>query len=194
MNKKFFSLLIFLILISFNTSQVNAVYVSPSTGNKLIGGEETIKVYASPVSTGDTVVRLKLNLQNATVLDFTTALLPFGTCYPSGSTDNSTDVCVDLVKTSGDPFNQGDELGSIRVKWGSAGTATITRLSGNGYYNGVTLTEQTGVAGTYVVGNIPSTSLELPIDSRIVLIAFGAITIFFAFYLKNNLKTINEKE
>ncbi len=192
MFKKLSVAIILIALLSINVTQISAVSLNPSGGNKNQGALETIKIIANPASTTDVVVRLNLHFENATVVDFTSTLNAFGTCFPSGSTFTSTDVCVDLAKLSGSYIQNNEEIGSVRVRWGNAGTATITKMSGTGYYNTTTLAESLGVAGTYVVGYVPNTALELPIDSRIVIILIGLASIYAGINLKNIKNRKNE--
>jgi len=167
---------------------VQAVVLSPASGSKAAGAEENIRVLATPFTATDTVARLNLHLTNATVLDFTTTFDAFGTCYPSGATDNSTDVCVDLTQLDGSYIQNGEELGVIRVRWGSPGTATIVRMAGTGYYNGSVFNEQLDVAGAYVIGDIPPTALEL--DNRTIISILGIALVFIGIglrvYIKDN--------
>lgn len=189
MIKKFLTALLVVSFLFASISDIKALSLNPSGGNKAAGATETIKLVASPASTTDVVVRLKLHLENATVVDFSSSLSAFGTCEPNGGNFTDTDLCVDLAKLAGSYIQNGEEIGSLRVKWGSPGTATITKLTGTGYYNSTTLAESLGVAGTYVIGNVPNTALELPIDSRIIFIFLGLASI----YAGVNLKTIKRK-
>ncbi|HOY46214.1 MAG TPA: hypothetical protein PKU95_01115 [Candidatus Dojkabacteria bacterium] len=171
---------IFLIIVSvflfLGVFPVEAVLLDPATGNKSANAEENIRIIASPFTSTDVVARLNLRFDNATVLDFNSSFNQFGTCYPSGATDNATNVCVDLTKLGGSYIQNGEELGVVRVRWGSSGTATITRLEGTGYYNNVVLNEQLGVAGSYVIGEIPPTALEF--DDTTIISILGLALIF----------------
>ena len=192
MVKKLLTTFSVVILLALSASDIKAVTLDPSGGNKGAASVETIKIIASPASTTDVVVRLKLHLENATVVDFSSTLSAFGTCEPSGGNFTDTDLCVDLAKLAGSYIQNGEEIGSLRVRWGNPGTATITKLSGTGYYNSTTLVESLGVAGTYVIGNVPNTALELPIDTRIILIFLGLASIYAGVNLKKLKRKINE--
>jgi|GEM_PF-3241136 len=161
---------------------VNAVILEPSSGNKSPNTEENIRIVASPFTATDVIARIQLRFDNATVLDFNSGMNKIGTCYPSNATDNATNVCVDLTNLGSDYIQNGDELGVVRVRWGSSGTATVTRLEGNGYYNGEVLNEQLGVAGVYVIGEIPPTALEF--DDTTILSILGLALIFIGAVLR----------
>jgi len=160
---------------------VNALTLNPSSGNMGRGTTSTINIYANPGTVSDVIATMRLAFNNATILSFTkgtsfdTAL---GVCA-GGATDNGTNLCIDVAKLSGTITNN-ELIGTMSVRWGNTdGTATIVKQTGNGYYNGTVFTSNVGTAGTYTVGEIPRTPLEININSEII-VAFSGLTIMFA--------------
>ena len=169
------------------TLPVEAIYLSSGSGNKASNTEENMTVLAAPAVAGDSIATVRLHFTNVAVVSWTdnSNLLSIGACS-GGTKYTSTDVCVDLSNTAG-PYVTGTLLGTVKVRWGNLGSATIVRTTGNGYYDGNTFSEQLGTAGSYnvVAGTgIPPTALELPFDNELFLSVAGLALIFIGAGIK----------
>lgn len=166
---------------------VKAFYLSSSTGNKTSAVEENIEIRVAKATSTDSMAMIKLHFNNVTVLSWTdnSSLMSSPTCA-GGVKFLTNDICVDVSNTASLPFVDNILLGTVRVKWGSLGSATIVKVTGNGYYNGSITTEQLGNAGSYTItaGGIPLTALELPIDNELMLSVVGLSIAFIGIGLK----------
>jgi hypothetical protein len=184
--KKFLFFVFGLIVFSLSTK---AYYLSPASGTMQMGGTKTINIYAEPGTATDDVTMVRMTVVNATVTEFTAGpaiISSPGTCS-GGTRFTANSVCVDLGQTS--YITAGQLLGTFKVTWANtAGTATITKTAGSGYFNGTTTTDSLGAAGTYTLGTIPATPFTPEILPEIFLATGGLGMIFIGIYLFQYLK------
>ena len=167
-----------------------AYYIEPASGSMTKGGTKTIRIFASPATTTDDVVSIRMGVTNAIVTGFTpgtTFTSISGVCPPSGTQFTDNTICVDLGKVL--PLTAGELLGTFTVDWANVnGTATISKISGSQYYNGTDESPSLGTAGTYTLGTIPATPFAPELMPEIYLAAGGLVMIFIGIYLFQNLK------
>jgi len=178
----FFSLVFMLIF----TWPIQAITVSPSSGSKQTNTTATLSLYANPVA-GEDTVKIDLAFTNITVLGFSAASLPFvfGECT-GGAQYTSSHVCVTLAQDSGD-FTSNQLLGTVSVRWGSVGTASIVATDNNVYVGSASvdgLRINAGTKATYTIGTLPATPLIEKTVDKYLLIGSGLALISIGLYLK----------
>lgn len=185
--KKFFFFLFGLVVFSLSA---NAYYLNPSTGAMTKGGSKTISIFATPGTTSDLIVKIRMSLVNATVTAFNPGpsfISSPGTCPPNGTRFTDNTICVDLGKPS--PITDGELLGTFTVTWANVnGEASITKTSDSAYWNGNDNTPSLGLAGSYRLGIIPATPFIPDLMPEIYLATGGLVMIFVGIYLFQNLK------
>lgn len=120
-------------------------------GERIPGTTEEIDIYAQPLTPEDSVAMIRLYVKNGEVLSFKSAgLMAFGTCI-DGKQFVPERVCVDIAKST--PFEVGEKLGTIKIKWSINGN--FYTEEGHGYFNGqeVSFTNQS-------VGNVAGIDTE----------------------------------
>jgi len=189
MKKVLTSILVGAFLLLFTTS-VNAVSVSPNSGDFSPNAEQTIAVMASPPVDNASSILVRLQLEGATIVPNSTSIplsdesgyLGIGSCDPN--VDKATNICIDFAAV-GDKFAQnGDYLFSFKVKFdANASTARIHTTTGNGYLVGNEIVSQEGfVPGVYTISsnatpaptNLPVTGIE---DYPEIVLVFGLATV-----------------
>lgn len=184
-NKKRIFLLTFsfVCLISlFFVTNVQAINLTPTTGNCVAGNTININITAAPVSTADGV-QIALSLSGPGQIQFYTGPISSSwdpevpTCS-GGTTFTANSVCADLAKNTGTVTN-GESLGTIGLRCTGTGTIMISAFTDNGYLNGVTFTAFGSTAGSYSsTGTLPSTALNATTLSKIILGTFLIISGF----------------
>ena len=170
---------------------VQAFTLTPSSGAKTNGSTSTISIYANPgAGSTNSTTMIKVSVTNATVTGFTKGstfdIGPLGTC-DGGTTFTTSSLCFDLAKVSG-VITDGELIGTFTVTWGSNGTTSvITKLAGSGYYDGDKTTSSVGQAGSYTIGDLPHTPLDINIGSEIQVFGGGLGLLFLGLYLYRNL-------
>lgn len=174
---------LFIFSLSLFLLNVKAVTLSPNSGTRQANGTETITLIANPIN-GETLVKLDLTFANATVLDFDPnssvfSLGAFPECT-NGQTYSATQVCASLASPQAIP--NGAVIGTVSVKWGASGTATVTAGTGNLYR----LTQDridSGLKATYSLGSIPATPLLETKPQEVFLIVTGSFLLLSGIYL-----------
>jgi hypothetical protein len=199
-------------LVGFSTP-LYAVVATPSTATGAPGSQVTIQLTASaPSGSNANAVAIRLNVANATVTSFTPAtggswVGSTGDCT-GGTSFTSTTVCASLASSS--PIPAGTPLGTLVVQLGSAGTATITRGTGNAYSDGTdTFADEGALASFSVSGtgggnnnaggnNLPSTLPETSFGNDLpkilaILSSLSLITLGVYLYKLSFIQNTNEK-
>jgi hypothetical protein len=187
--RKLLLLLIFIMLTALFSRAVNAVSLSPSSGNYGVGSTITFSIVTSSVPASSLAVQVRINVPvGGTITAYTD---PAGAGWlpglPGGCNGTAkfsvSNLCVDLTKST--DITNGESLGTFTVRFDSAGTYNIARGSDNGYLSGSTVIPQTGTVSTInVLTSLPSTSI-FDNFSGISAIIFGVTLIIGGIFLKN---------
>jgi hypothetical protein len=156
-------------------------------GQRIPGSTEDIPIIAAPRNADDAIAMVRWYVENGEVLSLKiTGYVNLGAC-PDQQKFTSTNVCVDIAKNG--PFNQGELLGTVTVKWAATGNGMIYRLDSDGYYNGKNtsytyqknnkLTIEAGAFGKVAGETVPSSTITFPTLS-LILISLGTILVFVA--------------
>lgn len=183
---RFFSIILFSFLLPLLFSgNVYAVTLSPNSGTRQANATDTISIYANPLN-GEDLVRLDLTFVNATVLDFDPNFDVFeaavGPECSNAQTFDSTHVCVSLISAQAIPNNA--LIGTVSVRWGTSGTATVTAGLNNLYRLEPDNRIDSGLKATYTLGSIPATPLLETKQQEYLFIATGALMLIIGLYLR----------
>lgn len=166
----------------------HAVTLNPSSGTYAPGAIVNFSLVASPpAQSGITTVTIGLTASsNMEILAYTPPssgwLLTLPDCT-GGVYFTSTQICATLGKTTA--ITAGESLGTVQVRFTSAGTGYLTRNSENAYANTEDSFSQTGNAGSYTISSsLPSTAIGDDPRGQLTLavvvglvVLLGAITI-----------------
>lgn len=98
------------------------------------GMVEEIEIKAQPANIEDIVALLRLEVENALILDFIPAadmvMLP---ACENGEAFIDNKVCADIANPDG--FTSGQTLGTLKLQWLEGDTATIRYTDDNGYFD-----------------------------------------------------------
>ena len=204
--KKIFTLLSVIITSLAFASSVNAMSLSPSSGN-FPSSQNKVITLKSTYSEPHSAVQIRLTVNNAKVTNYTSpggSVLPIGTCDANGASFRAVsstryEVCVNLASTAGE-FSSGSSLGSITLAAlnASGGTFSITGDSDNGYLlDDDSLEPATGNLGSYnftvsnsstnpQVSTLPNTAISdyLPERGILGIAIFATGIISFAIAIK----------
>jgi hypothetical protein len=109
--------------------------------------ESVYELKASPDQANTDVVMVRLDFENATVVDFKPEqkFLVIGVCE-NGKAFYENKICVDLGNTAG-IISENEKLGEIKLRFGSQNSFSVLTAEGNGFFNGneLSLNENTAM-------------------------------------------------
>lgn len=189
MNRLALSSLVFLFVFTFFLPILNlkAVTFVPASGTYAPSTQFNINVTASPTGAGSNAVAIRLTFVNATVINFVPVT---GGSWVGATQDcagpayfTSSTVCASLAKSI--PIVAGETLGTLTIRLANtAGTATVTKASGNIYSDGVTSFPDLGIVANFTISasatSLPNTSFfdfneGVIVVSSLLLIGVGAL-------------------
>ena len=103
-------------------------------GTRTPGTTEEVPITANPKDTDDVIAMVRWYIENGEVISLQIpGYINLGACADLQKF-NSNRLCVDIAKNG--PFNSGEILGTVTIKWSESGSGLIYREEGDGYYNG----------------------------------------------------------
>lgn len=164
---------------------VEAVTLDPNSGEMNANGTSEITLRANPIN-GEVTVKVDLDFVNATVLSLNTDAAEFGLgslpeCSNGEKFDDNS-VCFTITSTQAIPNNA--VIAIVTVRWGAAGTATVTATDGNIYRFDEDRIDS-GLKATYTLGDFPNTPLFDGNNEGILLFTLGLTLLFTGFYLRS---------
>jgi len=102
-------------------------------GNRESNTEEVIEIKAEKQTEGDIVAIIRMRIVGGEIINKTSQYITLEGCNLS-NLNKITNVCIDIAKPT--PFEDGEIISSIIIKWDSSSEHKIYRSSEFGYYNG----------------------------------------------------------
>lgn len=183
--RKFIKIIAVLVVFAFTPLQVTAIAVSPSTGNYGVGSVITFNIIAKSVPSGAEGAKIRFNL--STGAEITGYTPPTGSGWsglaaPGGCNAlenfSSSSLCPDVVKSSG-TIAENESLGSVVIRFNSAGTVSFSKTSANAYLVGSDLIPDSSAGnGVYsILTSLPATSIFDSIPSELLILFLGSTLI-----------------
>ncbi len=129
--------------------------ISLEDSERFPGATEEVLIKAAPLTEQDIVAVVRLNFDNAEVLNVEPIqALTFGACE-DGALYTQNSICADIATSA--YFEQGDPLLKATIKWGNEGQSLITAAAENGYFDGFNLNNDMLNMAVDINGQLPIT-------------------------------------